>query len=510
MHPYHWASVTPDKPAIIMACSGETLTYRELNDASNRVAHLLRRCGLTRGDVIALLMQNNLHFMEICWGAQRSGVYFTPVSWRSKLDELVYILRNSGARILFASEQYAALAREAAKASGLEHLFILDKSRGDPDSYHKAVAMQPGSPIADESPGREMLYSSGTTGKPKGVKNALPESDLTTIQPAMAWLTKRYGFDENTINLTPAPLYHAGPLRYSLCIGHTGGTNIIMEKFDAELALKLIEQHRVTHAEMVPTMFVRLTKLPAAVRTNYDLSSLKIMVHGTGPCAREVKKAMIDWLGPILEEQYGGTEGNGLCAIDSLEWLERPGSVGRAVIGKIHIITAEGNELPSGQEGLVYFEGGPRFEYHGDPEKTSGAYSPEGWSTLGDIGYVDGEGYLFLTDRQSDMIISGGMNIYPREVENVLINHPAVMDVAVFGIPHAEFGEQVKAVVQPVDMAMASPEFERELLEYCRERISSIKCPRSIDFSDSLPRHETGKIYKRLLKDQYSMAKPSR
>ena len=504
MHPYHWAKVSPERLAVIMANSGQCITYREIDAASNKVAHLLRDLGLKRGDGIALLMQNNIHFLEICWGAQRSGLYFTPISWRSKHDELVYILRNSGARTLFAGEQYAALACKAAQEAGVEQVFVLSDDPCEGLSYHRAIANLPDDPIADESPGRDMLYSSGTTGRPKGVKIALADSDLTTIQPAMAWLTSRYGFDEKTVNLTPAPLYHAGPLRYSMCIGHTGGTNIIMEKFDAEQALQLIEKFRVTHTEMVPTMFVRLMKLPETVRAKYDLSSLKVMVHGTGPCAPDIKRAMIEWLGPILEEQYGGTEGNGLCAIDSHEWLDRPGSVGRAVIGKIHIIGNDGSELPVGREGLVYFEGGPRFEYHDEPVKTSEAYTSHGWSTLGDIGYVDADGYLYLTDRQSDMIISGGMNIYPREVENVLINHDKVMDVAVFGVPHPEFVEAVKAVVQLVDDVRASTDLEKELLEYCRERISTIKCPRSIDFADDLPRHETGKIYKRLLKARYT------
>ncbi|MFA5631303.1 MAG: acyl-CoA synthetase [Porticoccaceae bacterium] len=504
MHPYHWAKVSPQRTAIIMAGSGQRISYGELDAASNKVAHLLRGLGLERGDGIALFMQNNIHFLEICWGAQRSGLYFTPISWRSKLDELVYILRNSGARALFADEQYATLASDAAREAGIKSVFVLGDAAVEGQSYRDALVAQPASAIADESPGRDMLYSSGTTGRPKGVKIALPDSDLTTIQPAMAWLTSRYGFDENTVNLTPAPLYHAGPLRYSMCLGHTGGTNIIMEKFDAEHALQLIEKYRVTHTEMVPTMFVRLTKLPQSVRDKYDLSSLKMMVHGTGPCAREIKQAMIDWLGPILEEQYGGTEGNGLCAIDSHEWLERPGSVGRAVIGAVRIVDENGNELPAGREGLVYFEGGPRFEYHDEPAKTSQAYSAQGWSTLGDIGYLDEDGYLYLTDRQSDMIISGGMNIYPREVENVLINHDKVMDVAVFGVPHPEFGEAVKAVVQLSPGTEISGELEKELLEYCRERISSIKCPRSIDFADELPRHETGKIYKRLLKARYA------
>jgi acyl-CoA synthetase (AMP-forming)/AMP-acid ligase II len=487
-----------------MASSGETVSYGELDAASNRVAHLLRARGLRTGDGIVIVMENHPRFLEICWAAQRSGLYFTPASWRLKVDELAYILQNSGASALFVTPRFAEVAREAADRAGLPHRFIVDGTAPGFESYVSAVAGMPASPIPDQALGRDMLYSSGTTGLPKGVKNALSDSAITAIPPVMAFLTKLYGFDEATVNLTPAPLYHAGPLRYSMCIGHTGGTNIIMERFDPEQALALIEEHRITHAEMVPTMFVRWLKLPEQVRRSFDLSSLQKVIHGTGPCAPDIKRAMIDWLGPILHEQYGGTEGNGLCVIDSHEWLSHPGSVGKAVVGRVHVLDSNEQALPAGQEGLIYFEGGPRFEYHGDPEKTKAAYSSQGWSTLGDIGYVDEDGYVYLTDRQSHMIISGGVNIYPQEVENVLIAHPAVLDAAVFGIPHAEFGEAVMAVVHPVDMTLAGSELAAELMEYCRSRISSIKCPRAIDFSDRLPRHETGKIYKRLLKQQYA------
>ena len=502
-HPQHWAELMPERPAIMMASSGATLTYGELNARSNRVAHLLRDAGLKRGDGIVILMENHLNFLEICWGAQRSGLYFTPVSWRLKADEIAYILNNSNAKALFTTPRYAALALDAAKQVGLNNLFLVGGEDKHFRSYEMALHAQPSTRINDESLGRDMLYSSGTTGRPKGVKNVLPDGDVGTIPPVMGYLTKIYGFDTHTVNLTPAPLYHAGPLRYSMCVGHTGGFNIIMENFDAEAALALIERHRITHAELVPTMFVRLMKLAPDVRNKFDLSSLQLVAHGTGPCAPEVKKQIIEWLGPILEEQYGGTEGNGLCAINSTEWLAHPASVGKAVVGTLHIVGADGKDMPVGENGLVYFEGGPRFDYHGDAKKTAAAYSPEGWSTLGDIGYVDHEGYLYLTDRESHMIISGGVNIYPQEVENVLINHPAVQDVAVFGVPDADFGEVVMAVVHPTDMTQAGPQLAQELIDYCRAQIAHFKCPRAVDFSDSLPRHETGKIYKRLLKDQY-------
>jgi acyl-CoA synthetase (AMP-forming)/AMP-acid ligase II len=368
--------------------------------------------------------------------------------------------------------------------------------------YEDALAGQPTTPIADESLGRDMMYSSGTTGRPKGVKTALPEGSITSLMPVMAFMSSLYGFNAHTIFLSTSPLYHAAGLRYCLVAGHAGATAIIMERFDPQETLALIERHRVTHVSLVPTMFVRLLKLPPETRARYDLSSLQRVIHGTGPCGRDVKQAMIDWLGPILFENYGATEGNGLCALDSQEWLAHPGAVGKAVVGRIHILDPDFRECPLGEDGLVYFEGGPRFEYHNDPEKTAAAYSPQGWSTLGDIGHLDDAGYLTLTDRQSHMIISGGVNIYPQEVEDLLLAHPAVLDAAVFGIPDPEYGESVMAAVHP--LAPPGPALERDLIAYCRERLAAYKCPRAIAFTTDLPRHETGKIYKRLLKIRYA------
>jgi acyl-CoA synthetase (AMP-forming)/AMP-acid ligase II len=506
-HPQHWAKVAPTKPAIIIAESGACTTYEALEAASNRVAHLLRARGLRPGDGIALSMRNNAQFLEICWAAQRSGLYFTPVSWRFKQEEVLHILRDSGAKAVFATTDVPDFI-DAAGETDIRHRFLIGGERAGFEYYDTACAAQPASPIGDQALGRDMLYSSGTTGRPKAVKQALADGDVAVIPPVMAYLARLYAFDQDTVNLTPAPLYHAGPLRYSMCLGHAGGTNIVMESFDAERMLALIEQYRITHIEVVPTMFVRLLKLPESVRRRYDISSLRWVIHGTGPCAPEVKRAIIEWLGPIVHEQYGGTEGNGVCVIDSADWLTHTGSVGKAVMGRLRIVSPEGDVLPPGEAGLVYFEDGPRFEYHGDPEKTRAAYNAQGWSTLGDIGYVDEEGFLYLTDRQSHLIISGGVNIYPQEAENVLIAHPRVQDIAVFGIPDPEFGEAVVAVVHPIDMADAGPALERELIDYCRSRIASLKCPRRIVFSDDLPRHETGKIYKRLLKDRYALGMP--
>ncbi len=489
-----------------MATSGERVTYADLDRRSNRLAQVLRARGLRTGDGIAALMENHPRFFEIFWAAQRSGLYFTPISWRLKTDEATYILENSAATALFATPRCAELAVASAERARVGRRFSIGGEVAGFESYENVTASMPDSPVADESLGRDLLYSSGTTGRPKGIKNALPDGEVSTIPPVMAFMSRLYGFDEKTVFLTPTPTYHASGLRYGMVCGHAGGTNILMEQFDAERALALIEEFRITHVGAVPTLFVRLLRLPPETRRRYDLSSLKMVLHGTAPCGRDVKQAMIDWLGPILYENYGGTEGNGLCAIDSHEWIRHPRSVGRAVVGRARILGRNGEEVPTGEEGVIYFEGGPRFEYHGDPQKTHDAYTAEGWSTLGDIGFLDGEGYLYLTDRQSHMIISGGVNIYPQEVEDLLLSHPQVLDAAVFGVPHEEYGEAVKAVVHPLDMARAGASLEAELIGFCRSRIAHFKCPRSVDFAIDLPRHETGKIYKRLLKERYAAA----
>jgi acyl-CoA synthetase (AMP-forming)/AMP-acid ligase II len=489
-----------------MAADGAALSYAALDRHANRVAQLLRAARLRRGDVIAVVMENDPRFLEIFWGAQRSGVYFVPVSWRLKTDEIRYILENSGARILFTTPRYAPVAGEAAALAGVALRICVGGNVPGFTDYDSALAGLPDAPIADESLGRDMMYSSGTTGRPKGVKTILPDGEITSMMPVMGFMSKLYAFDQTTIFLSTSPLYHAAGLRYALVTGHAGGTVVVMEQFDAQRLLALIERYRITHVSLVPTMFVRLLKLPPEIRAQYDVSSLRKIIHGTGPCGRDVKQAIIDWFGPIVFENYGATEGNGLCALDSQEWLAHPGSVGKAVVGRIHILAPDGSECAPGEDGLVYFEGGPRFEYHLDAEKTAQAYSPQGWSTLGDIGHLDAEGYLYLTDRQSHMIISGGVNIYPQEVEDLLLAHPKVLDAAVIGVPNPEFGEEVKAVVHPVSMDEAGPELAQALIAFCRACLAVYKCPRSIDFSSNLPRHETGKIYKRLLKAQYAQA----
>jgi acyl-CoA synthetase (AMP-forming)/AMP-acid ligase II len=373
------------------------------------------------------------------------------------------------------------------------------------DSAEEALKTMPSTPVADETPGTDMLYSSGTTGRPKGVKRPLTGGPLVGGAPnPLSMLVKMlYGFDENTVYLSPAPLYHAAPLRYNLSVLGFGGTSIVMEHFDPEQALATLQKYRTTHSQWVPTMFVRMLKLPEEVRRKYDVSSMKVAIHAAAPCPIPVKRQMIEWWGPVIFEYYAGTEGNGFCAIRSDEWLAHPGSVGKALLGELHIVGEDGNECPVGESGTIYFANGPEFSYHNDPKKTAEARNEKGWSTLGDVGYVDKDGYLYLTDRKAFMIISGGVNIYPQEAENILINHPRVADVAVIGVPNEDFGEEVKAVVQPMNWSDATPALAEELVAYCRQHLSAIKCPRTVDFERELPRHPTGKLYKRLIRDRY-------
>ncbi len=504
MYPGAHAKTSPDKPAYIMAATGQIVTYRQLDQASNRGAHLFRRLGLRTGDTIAIFMENNAHFLEVCWAAQRSGLIYTPISSRLTAPEVEYIVKDCGAKVILTSRAKADVAKDLIEPlSHLRARLMIGGAQAGYDSYDDAIAQEPPEPIEDEIEGGDMLYSSGTTGRPKGVKLPIDHAPIGTPPALMALLEGLYHADENSVYLSPAPLYHAAPLRFNIAMHRIGATCVVMENFDAFDALRCIEAYRVTHSQWVPTMFVRMLKLPEEDRARYDLSSLEVAVHAAAPCPIPVKEQMIDWWGPVLHEYYAGTEGNGFTAIDSEQWLAHKGSVGRCLTAVLHILDDEGNELPTGETGTIYFEGGGKFEYHNDPDKTAESRTEQGWTTLGDVGYLDEEGYLYLTDRKAFMIISGGVNIYPQEAENALITHPKVTDVAVVGIPNEEFGEEVKAVVQPVDMAEAGPDLERELIEYCQSQLSKIKCPRSIDFEAELPRHPTGKLYKRLLKDRY-------
>ena len=509
MYPRHFAQIAPDRPAIVMAATGEAISYAELEARANRGAQLFRSLGLAAGDTVAVWLRNCRDYFEIYWAAQRAGLYLCPVATHLTAEEAAYILNDSGSRLLVTHADVGGAASLLRERDGLipdvAYLFDLDGGLDGLASWREALAARPGTPIDDESAGYHLVYSSGTTGRPKGIR--LPLSGGPADAPHMLGerVAGRYGVGEDSVILSPAPLYHTAPLVYGMVVHRLGATLVIMDRFDAEEALRLVERYRVTFMQMVPTMFVRLLALPDAVRVRYDLSSLRKIVHAAAPCPVEIKRRMIEWLGPIIYEYYGGSEGNGSTFITPEEWLERPGSVGRAEWGMLHICDEEGRELPSGIDGLVYFEGGWDFQYLNDPAKTRDARHPlhPGWSTLGDIGHVDEAGYLYLTDRKSFMIISGGVNIYPQEVENLLIAHPRVADAAVIGIPSAEYGEAVKAVVQPLDPADATAAFADELMRFCRDKLSHVKCPRSIDFDPALPRLDTGKLYKRLIRDRY-------
>jgi len=503
-HPCIHARSHPDKIAYRMAATGKAISYRELDELSNQGAHLFRKLGLKAGDHIALLMENRLAFMEICWAAQRAGLYYTAISRYLTQDEIAYIVKDCGAKVFITTpkchEQVKALADQADGPL----LYMTDDPEPGFRSFDKEAIVQPRTPIADEVAGYDMLYSSGTTGRPKGIKRQFEGNPIDVPNPFLKILCAAMcGMNADSIYLSPAPLYHAAPLRFNMMVIVLGGTSIIMESFDAEQFLRLVETHKVTQSQLVPTMFVRMLKLPDEVRARYDVSSLKGAIHAAAPCPVDVKAKMIDWWGPILIEYYAGSEGNGVTVSTSQDWLTHRGTVGRAVVGKVRILDENDQELPTGEIGTVYFADAPEFSYHNDPDKTKRAYNARGWSTLGDVGYLDGEGYLYLTDRKSYMIISGGVNIYPQETEDVLITHPDVADVAVFGVPNEEMGEEVKAVVQPHDMARAGKALEQQLMLFCRAKLSPIKCPRSIDFEAELPRTPTGKLVKRHLRDRY-------
>ncbi len=502
MHPSVHAIDNPDKAALIVAETGERISYAELDARSNRAAQLFRAEGLGVGDTVALLLENVPEFYELVWGAQRAGLIYVCISSKLTAAEAGYIIQDSGATLVVAS---ASLGDTAASIplDGVA-TFSLGGEIAGWRSWESAAAAMPATPIADQRAGVDMLYSSGTTGRPKGVRVALPEDPDIAAGNVLAMLARGlYGLGPDTVYLSPAPLYHAAPLRWSMTVMRLGGTVVMMRHFDPEAALAAIERYQVNASQWVPTHFIRMLKLPEDVRGRYDLSSLKVAIHAAAPCPIPIKQAMIDWWGPVLFEYYAGSEGNGLTAIDSAQWLAHPGSVGKAAYGVLHVCDEAGEELGPGEEGLVYFEGGTPFEYHNDPAKTAEARNARGWSTLGDIGRIDAEGYLYLTDRKSFMIISGGVNIYPQEIENRLVTHPRVADVAVIGGPDAEMGERVIAVVQPVDMAEAGPELAEELTRWCRAELSGVKTPRQIDFTAELPRHATGKLYKRLLRDRY-------
>jgi long-chain acyl-CoA synthetase len=503
MHPFHHAQSQPDKPAYIMAGSGETVTYGQLDARSNQGAQLFRSWGLKAGDVIAILMDNNARFFEIAWAAQRAGLYFTCVSTKLTAAEVEYIVKDCGAQALIVSPALDEVAQAVAPLIPGVRLFRVGGGKAPFEDFEAASAAMPMTAIADETAGSDMLYSSGTTGRPKGVKPALSGGPIDAPHALQMMAMGLFGFSGDSLYLSPAPLYHAAPLRWCMTVQKIGGTVIVMEKFDPEAALALIEKYGVTCGQFVPTHFVRMLKLPPEVRAKYDVSSITSAVHAAAPCPVPVKEQMIGWWGPVIFEYYAGTEGNGFCWINSDNWLAHKGSVGQAVLGELRICDEAGEQLPVRSEGTVYFANGPAVNYHNAPDKTAESYNQHGWTTLGDVGWVDEEGYLYLTDRKSFMIISGGVNIYPQEIENLLITHPKVADAAVVGAPHEEMGEQVVAVIQPLDPSADQASLAEELMAFARANLSHVKSPRRIDFVAELPRHPTGKLYKRLIRDAY-------
>ncbi len=498
-----------DKPAIIMGGSGFTQTYRKLDAAANRLSRLLRAAGLQPGDHIAMCLENHDRYLEIVWGCHYAGLVYTCASSRLTSQELEYIVNDCGAKAYITSRYKADQAAEILDSTpNVELRLMLDGTIDGYGSYEHAVAEQSPDPLEEvRIAGLDMLYSSGTTGMPKGITRPFPNTELEATSGAvLPMLQLLFAVDDTKRYLSPAPFYHAAPLRFCLAVQGLGATIVAMEHFDAEEYLRLVDQYDITHSQVVPTMFVRMLKLPEETRNKYDVSSLETVIHAAAPCPVPVKQQMIDWFGPVIHEYYAGSEGNGFVYCNSEGWLAHPGTVGSPIGCVLHIVGEDGEEVPQGESGTVYFEGGAEFEYHNDPEKTKSSRHPKGWSTLGDVGYLDEDGFLYLTDRKAYMIISGGVNIYPQEAENVLVTHPKVIDVAVFGVPNDDFGEEVKAVVHPVEMPAdeaAAAALASELIQFCRAELADVKCPRSIDFRTELPRHPTGKLYKRLLKDEY-------
>ena len=507
MYPGHWATVFPDKAAAIDSATGAARSYRELDDRSNRLAQLLWDKGLRRGDRVSIFMDNNLAYFDVVWAALRSGLYLTTVNRYLTAEEAGYIVENSESEVLVASLAVAEIAAEIPDyAPNCKTYLMVDGTIDGFEDFEDAIAAYPAEPLAEQPAGGFMLYSSGTTGRPKGILRPLPETSIDTPAETVGLQRALWGFDENAVYLSPAPLYHAAPLGFCQAVQVLGGTAVVMSRFDAVQSLQAIEDYKVTHSQWVPTMFTRMLKLAEEERAGFDLSSHKVAIHAAAPCPIEVKRQMFDWWGPILYEYYGGTELNGFTHCGPDEWLAHPGTVGRSILGVIHICAEDGTELPNGEPGIVYFElPAMPFEYLKDPEKTREAQHPghPNWSKLGDVGYIDDEGYLYLTDRATFMIISGGVNIYPQEIEDAIVMHPKVMDVAVIGVPSPDMGEEVKAIVQPVEGIVGDAELEAELIAYSREHLAHYKCPRSVDFRAELPRLPTGKLYKRLLKDEY-------
>ncbi|MBH1965490.1 MAG: AMP-binding protein [Comamonadaceae bacterium] len=506
---HDWALAQPDKVAVHMADGSGLLTYRELDERANRAAQWLLSLGLPPGATVGLLLENHLRTFEIWWGARRAGLYYVPLSTHLKGEETAYILRDCQASALLASTATASLAAEAVQAFSpgeLPHRYLLDGEAPGFASYLNALEAFPSPGVLPErAMGREFMYSSGTTGFPKGIRRALAPFERRRDLPLLEQrLRAIFRFDEQTVYLSTSPLYHALG-RFNIRTIECGGTCVIMGKYDALSALQAIERFRVTHSHWVPTMLVRMLALPPEVRQAWDVSSMRCAIHATAPCPVQVKRAMIEWWGPVIEEYYGGSENVGVTHIDASQWLAHPGSVGRPICGTVHIVSEDNPEveIPAGEIGMVYFDGGVAFEYHNDQGKTRQAFNGRGWGTYGDLGSLDADGFLYLSDRRTDLIISGGVNIYPREIENVLDTHPLVAESAVIGVPNEEYGQEVKAIVQLKEGVRQTSELAEELMALCLGRLSRLKCPRSVDFTQELPRNENGKLLKRVLREAH-------
>jgi long-chain acyl-CoA synthetase len=508
MYPGDYAANNPDRPAFIMASSDAVVTYSELEERANKAAHyLVDGCGLQPGDHYSIFMENNDRYVELCAAGERSGLYYTCINSFLTSDEAAYILNNSNSKLVFTSAAKADVIFAALEqCPDIAVAVIVDPAEGETRgvALDAVTAKMPGTPLDHERLGSAMLYSSGTTGRPKGILRPLADAPPVPAAPVFQFLDNLWQYREDMVYLSPAPLYHSAPQAAVNLAIRNGATVIIMERFDPAEYLRLIEKYKVTHSQLVPTMFARMLKMPLGLRTQHDLSSLEVAIHAAAPCPVKIKQEMIEWWGPIIFEYYGATEGLGFTACDSHEWLAHPGTVGKVLLGKLQILDDEMNEVPTGETGTLWFESGSEFSYHNDPDRTTEARSDDGTqTTVNDVGYIDADGFLYLTDRKTFMIISGGVNIYPQETEDVLITHPEVADAAVFGVPNVDLGEEVKAVVQLMPGIDSGGATVEGLLEYCREGLSRQKVPRSIDFIDEMPRLPTGKLYKKPLRAKY-------
>jgi long-chain acyl-CoA synthetase len=515
MHrPDDHADQAPDSTAVVVPTTGQRITYRTMVDQSKRLANVLRENGLRPGDHVAIFMTNVPEYFEVVWAARRGGYVYTAVNWHLTPGEVRYMLANSESKALIVSADLADVAEQAAADLPRLTLRLLVSAdhadRAGWQDYAQAVASAATAPLGPELEGQAMLYSSGTTGRPKGIVHTKVDLDrrFGDVAGDILWVN-RYGLDAKTVSLTVGPLYHAAPLVSAMATHRHGGTVALLPKFDAEQTLKAIERYRVTHVQFVPTMFIRLLRLPEAVRRRYDISSLRAVAHSAAPCPVEVKRQMIEWFGPVIYEYYSATEAAGHVSIGAREWLEHPGSVGRVAPGSVAVTDESGRELPAGEDGIIWFtRPANRFSYHGDPDKSASMFNDKGWARMGDIGHLDDDGYLFISGRSDHTIISGGVNIYPREIEDLLIEHPAVDDVAVIGVPDDEYGESVRAVLTLRDGYTGDPALERDIIDWTRARLAHYKCPRSVSFVGSLPRSVAGKMMKHRLIEQLAGTEP--